>query len=177
VRNLRLLLLAVAACVVAGCASPTVHQTSSHTTQTQRVSQTTSRPPDSLPQTTLQPPSTAGSGIARPGCASGTATVTAAPGGQQTPVCVTVGSVIVLQGGNVGSGGTWPGPAQVSDSRVVSVVSLHSAGPDFTAQLTAKAPGTASVIVPFVAGNEVCDPTPCTPIPGAPLDFAVKVIS
>jgi hypothetical protein len=177
VRNLRLALLAVAACVVAGCSSPTIHQTSSHTTPTQDAPQAPPRPPKSLTQTTSQPPSAAGSGIARPGCANGTATVTAAAGGQATPVCVTVGSVIVLKGGNVGSGGTWPGPAQVSDKSIVTVVSSHAAGYSFTARLIAIAPGTASVTVPFVTANDVCDPTPCTPIPGAPLHFAVKVIS
>jgi hypothetical protein len=166
VKNLRLVLVMVAACVTAGCASPTVHQTTSPTTQAQHV-----------PQTTLQPPSTAGSGVARPGCASGTVTVTAAPGGQTTPVCATVGSLIVLQGGNAGSGGTWPGPPEISDKGIVTVVSSHSAGATFTAQLKTRATGSVSVTVPFVAGTDVCDPTPCTPIPGAPLHFAVTVIS
>jgi hypothetical protein len=166
VRNLRLVLLAVAACVVAGCASPTIHQASSQTTPVQQV-----------PQTTLQPPSAAGSGVAGPGCGSGTVTVTAAPGGQTTPVCATVGSRIVLQGGNAGSGGTWPGPPEVSDKGIVAVVSSHAAGTTFTAQLKAVATGSTAVTVPFVAGNDVCDPTPCTPIPGAPLHFAVSVIS
>jgi hypothetical protein len=165
--SLRLVLVVVAACVVAGCASPTIHQqTSSQSTLAQHVT-----------QTTLQPPSTAGSGIARPGCGSGTVTVTAAPGGEATPVCATVGSRIVLQGGNAGSGGTWPGPADVSDKGVVTLVSSHSTGASFTAQFKAVAAGSASVTVPFVAGSDDCDPTPCTPIPGAPLRFVVTVVS
>jgi hypothetical protein len=166
VRNLRLLLLAVAALVVAGCSSPSAHRTSAPTTQVRQVT-----------QTTLRPPSTAGSGVARPGCGSGTVTATAAPSGQETPVCATVGSVIVLQGGDAASGGTWPGPPQVSDQSVVTVVSSHASGATFTARLKALATGSASVTVPFVAGRDVCDPTPCTPVPGAPLHFAVKVVS
>ena len=130
-----------------------------------------------IPQTTSQPPITAGSVTAPPACASGTVTATAAPGGQTTPVCATVGSLIVLRGGNEGSGGSWPGPAQISDTSVVRVVSSHSAGVNFTAQLQALAAGTASVTVAFVVGNDVCDPTPCTPIPGAPLHFTVRVVS
>jgi hypothetical protein len=165
VRNLRLVMVAAAACVVAGCASPSTRRTSSPTTQAQHVS-----------QTTLQPPSTAGAGVARPGCGDDTVTVTAAPGGQATPVCVTVGSVIVLRGGSAASGGTWPGPAQISDKGVVTLVSSHAAGASFTAQLRAVASGTASVTVAFVAGADACDPTPCTPIPGAPLHFTVRVV-
>jgi hypothetical protein len=103
--------------------------------------------------------------------------VTAAPGGQTTPVCATVGSVIVLQGGNAASGGTWPGPADISNKSVVTLVSSLPTGTSFTAQLRAVAAGTASVTVPFVAGNDACDPTPCTPIPGAPLNFAIEVVS
>ena len=164
-RNLRLALVALAACVVAGCGSPSADRAVAPTTRAQHV-----------PQTTLQPPITAGSVTAPSTCASGTVTATAAPGGQATPVCATVGSRIVLRGGNDGSGGTWPGPAQVSDASVVRIVSSRSAGASFTAQLRALATGTASVTVPFVAGNDVCDPTPCTPIPGAPLHFAVRVV-
>jgi hypothetical protein len=166
VRNLRLVLVPIAACLVAGCGSTSADRTAAPTSQVQRI-----------PQTTLPPPTTAGSGVAPPACANGTVTVTAAPGGQATPVCATVGSRIVLRGGNDGSGGTWPGPAQISDTSVVAMVSSHSAGTSFTAQLRALATGTASVTVPFVAGNDVCDPTPCTPIPGAPLQFAVRVVS
>ena len=156
----------VAACAAAGCASPSDHQSLPPTTHVQHV-----------PQTTLQPPSTAGSGIARPGCASGTVTVNAAPGGQATPVCATVGSLIVLRGGNAGSGGSWPGPPDISDASVVSEISSHWEGTTFTAQLKAVAAGSATVTVPFVAGADTCDPTPCTPIPGAPLHFEVRVIS
>ena len=77
----------------------------------------------------------------------------------------TVGSLIVLRGGNDGSGGTWPGPAQISEAGVVRILSSHAAGTSFTAQLRAVTTGTTSVTVPFVAGNDVCDPTPCTPYP------------
>ncbi|HEX4127443.1 MAG TPA: hypothetical protein VHX67_07680 [Acidimicrobiales bacterium] len=163
----RLALVAVAACFVAGCASPSSHPTSSPTTHA-RARQAT--------QTTLQPPSTAGSGIARPGCGSGTVTVTAAPG-PGTPVCVTVGSRVVLRGGYAGSGGTWPGPPRISDTKVVSLASSHSAGDTFTATVKALAAESTTVIVPFVAGADACDPTPCTPVPGEPLNFAVRVIS
>ena len=165
-RHLRLILVAIAACVVAGCGSTSADRTTTPTTRAPRI-----------PQTTLQPPTTAGSVTGPPACASGTVTATAAPGGQATPVCATVGSLIVLRGGNDGSGGTWPGPAQNSDPTVVRILSSHSAGASFTAQLRAVATGTASVTVPFVAGNDVCDPTPCTPIPGAPLRFTVRVVS
>jgi hypothetical protein len=103
-------------------------------------------------------------------------TVTAAPGGQVTPVCATVGSVIVLRGGIAGTGGSWPGPPNVSNPRIVSVLSSHAAGDSFTAELKALTPGSTSAIVAFVAGQPVCDPTPCTPIPGAPLSFDVRVV-
>jgi hypothetical protein len=160
-------LVAVVACVVAGCSSPSSHPTSSPTTHASAPAVT---------QTTLQPPSTAGSGIARPGCGSGTVTVAASPG-PGTPVCVTVGSLVVLRGGNDASGGAWPGPPKISDTKVVSLVSSHSVGAAFTATLKALKAGSATVIVPFVPGEDVCDPTPCTPVPGAPLNFAVRVIS
>ena len=165
-RKFRLALVAMAGCVVAGCGSTSADRTTSPTTRVQHI-----------PQTTLQPPITAGSVTAPPACGSGTVTATAAPGGQVTPVCATVGSLIVLRGGNDGSGGTWPGPAQISEAGVVRILSSHAAGTSFTAQLRAVTTGTTSVTVPFVAGNDVCDPTPCTPIPGAPLHFAVRVVS
>ena len=165
-RNLRLVLVMVAvAAGIAGCASPSAHQTASPTTPIQHV-----------PRTTSQPPSTAGSGVARPGCAQGAVTVTAAPGGQATPICVTVGARIVLRGGSAASGGTWPGPAHISNRSVVTLVSSHSAGASYTAALRAVAAGTASVTVPFVAGADACNPTPCTPVPGAPLRFVVTVV-
>jgi hypothetical protein len=164
VRNLRLVLVAIAACVAAGCSSSSGHQSASPA-QVQHA-----------PPTTLPAPTTPSSAAAGPACTSGTVTVTAGPGGQPTPVCATVGSLIVLRGGNEGSGGTWPGPPEVSDTSVVTIVSSHPGGTSFTAQLRAVAAGNASVTVPFEAGPESCDPTPCTPIPGAPLHFAVRVI-
>lgn len=163
----RLVLVAVAACFVAGSASPSSHPTSSPTTRA---------PAQQTTYTTLQPPSTAGSGIACPGCGSGTVTVAAEPG-PATPVCVTVGSLVVLRGGTPAAGGTWPGPPHISDTKVVSLVSSHSAGATFTATLKALQAGSATVVVPFVAGNDVCNPTPCTPVPGGPLNFAVRVIA
>jgi hypothetical protein len=158
-------MVAVVACIAAGCAAPSAHQPASSTTPVHHVT-----------ETTLGLPSTAGSGVAGPGCAGGTVTVTAAPGGQATPVCVTVGARLVLRGGSAASGGTWPGPAHISDRSVVTLVSSHSAGASYTAALRAVAAGTASVTVPFVAGADNCDPTPCTPIPGAPLRFVVRVV-
>jgi hypothetical protein len=81
----------------------------------------------------------------------------------------------VLRRGNDGSGGAWPGPPQISDTSVVTIESSRAAGTTFTAQLRTFATGTASVTVSFVAGNDICDPTPCSPMPGAPLHFAVRV--
>jgi hypothetical protein len=74
------------------------------------------------------------------------------------------------------SAGTWPGPPNISDGHVLTLVSSHG-GTEFTARLRAIEPGTSSIEVPFVAGPDVCNPTPCTPVPGAPLLLQVTVVS
>jgi hypothetical protein len=84
--------------------------------------------------------------------------------------------MIVMQGGNAMSGGTWPGPPTISDKSVLALLSSHSAGASFTASFRAIRTGSATVTVAFVAGRHVCNPTPCTPVPGAPLILAVTVM-
>ncbi len=74
------------------------------------------------------------------------------------------------------SGGTWPGPPDISNRRALSLISSHSSGSNFNATLGAFATGASSVTVPFVTGPEVCTPTPCTPVPGAPLVLQVTVV-
>jgi len=74
------------------------------------------------------------------------------------------------------SGGTWPGPPRISDGQVVKVLSSSHSGVRFTATLEAIGAGSASVTVPFVPGESACSPTPCTPVPGAPLDLEVTVV-
>lgn len=126
--------------------------------------------------TTLIPPVTAQPAPTGPVCSSGTITVRALPGGQPTPACVTVGSTIVMTGGNDASGGTWPGPPTISDGQVLALVSSAATGASFTATLRANRPGSASVNVAFVPGRDACHPTPCTPVPGAPLILDVTVV-
>jgi hypothetical protein len=91
-------------------------------------------------------------------------------------VCVTVGSTLVLTGGDDMSGGTWPGPPTISNGRVLALTSSNASGTNFTANLRAIGTGSATVEVPFVAGPDVCNPTPCTPVPGRPLDWQVTVV-
>jgi hypothetical protein len=93
-----------------------------------------------------------------------------------TPVCVHVGSTLVLTGGDAMSGGTWPGPPTISDRRVLTLTSSGASGTAFTGELRAIGVGSATVEVPFVAGPDVCTPTPCTPVPGRPLDWQVTVV-
>ncbi len=100
----------------------------------------------------------------------------ALPGGQATPTCVTVGSTIVMTGGSDMSGGSWPGPPTISDRLVLALVSSAASGTSFTATFKANRPGSASVEVPFVPGPDLCNPTPCTPVPGAPLVLDVTVV-
>jgi len=126
--------------------------------------------------TTLAPPVTAQPAPTGPVCSSGTITVRALPGGQATPACVTVGSTIVMTGGSDASGGTWPGPPTISDGQVLALVSSAATGASFTATLRANRPGSTSVNVRFVPGRDVCNPTPCTPVPGAPLILDVTVV-
>ena len=140
---------------------------SSVTTQSTRSSQTTVAPPTSVSQASATP--------GHPGCMNGTVTVTAEPG-NPVPVCVSVGTTLVLTGGEGMSMGTWPGPPTISDLQVVVLVSSTSSGTTLTATLRAIGTGTASVEAPFVAGPDVCNPTPCTPVPGAPLGWEITVV-
>jgi hypothetical protein len=59
---------------------------------------------------------------------------------------------------------------------VLSLASSHSSGSNFNATFKAVGTGSASVNVPFVPGRSVCTPTPCTPVPGAPLVLQVTVV-
>jgi hypothetical protein len=127
-----------------------------------------------LPSTT--PTDGATSAVGSPHCLSGTATVDV-PTPEPATVCVKVGSTLVMTGGDAMSGGTWPGPPNISDRRVLNLMSSHSRGTSFNATLKAIQPGTSSIDVPFVAGPDVCNPTPCTPVPGAPILLQVTVIS
>jgi len=109
-------------------------------------------------------------------CTSGTVHVRWQPSAGVTTVCVTVGSTLVLTGGDDMSGGTWPGPPIISNGRVLALTLSHASGTNFTANLRAVGTGSATVEVPFVAGPDVCNPTPCTPVPGRPLDWKVTVV-
>jgi hypothetical protein len=202
--NLRPALLVAASLGIAGCTSPSTSLGASHathavkttrststtgttqmtrttlptvTTQTARTAQTTAPTRTTMPtQTTTAPAGVGSTTPVGPGCTSGTVTVRAMPGGQPTPVCVTVGSTVVLTGGEGMSGGTWPGPPTISNTHVVTLVSSTASGTNLTASLRAISTGTASIDVPFVAGPDVCNPTPCTPVPGARLVWEVTVV-
>jgi hypothetical protein len=108
-------------------------------------------------------------------CASGTVSVPWQPSQYETSVCVTVGSTLILTGGDAMSGGTWPGPPTFSNAGTLSLTSSSASGTTFTANLRAIRAGSATVTVPFVAGSPVCDPTPCTPVPGRPMVWQVTV--
>lgn len=167
-------LVGATAVCIAGCSSPTVHENVTRSTSAHRSPP--ARSPERPPRTTTQAPGNATvSGPGSPSCGVGTVAVTVNPG-QTTPVCVHVGVTVEMSGGGGMSGGTWPGPARVSDEHVVSLVSSSSSGTEFTATFKAIGPGSTSVEVPFVAGPDVCDPTPCTPVPGAPLLLDVTVV-
>jgi len=118
----------------------------------------------------------ASTALTSPRCTSGTVNVTWQPSEGMTPVCVSVGSILVLTGGDAMSAGRWPGPPTISDGGVVMLTSSHASGSTFTANLNAIGIGTATVEVPFVAGPDVCNPTPCTPVPGEPLVWKVTVV-
>jgi hypothetical protein len=109
-------------------------------------------------------------------CLSGTVTLTFQDPGQLRRTCIEVGSTLVMTGGGNMSAGTWPGPPDISDMHVLTLVSSHG-GTDFIARFKAIGPGASSVEVPFVAGPDVCNPTPCTPVPGAPLLLQVTVVT
>lgn len=154
---------------VAGCSSPS-HSPSASSQSTGLNQQTQSTP------TTKAPPGVTATVPTSPTCSSGTVTVNANADGQPTSTCVQVGSDIVMTGGSAMSGGTWPGPPRISDGQVVKVLSSSHSGVRFTATLEAIGAGSASVTVPFVPGESACSPTPCTPVPGAPLDLEVTVV-
>jgi hypothetical protein len=161
----RLALLVVASTFVAGCSSP---PTSAHSTQPPGSSQV------SVATTSvIAEPSTS---LPGPACSSGTVNVGEQPSEAVTPVCITVGSILILTGGYGGSGGSWPGPPTISNGRVLALTSSGAHGMVFKADLRGIGVGSATVEVPFVAGPDVCNPTPCTPVPGRPLDWKVTVI-
>ena len=160
----RLALAVVASLSVAGCSSP---MTSANST----------KPPDSSPLTLTTRAMTAGVSTTPTSlqCTSGTVNVKWQPSEDVTTVCVTVGSILVLTGGDDMSGGTWPGPPTISNGRVLALMSSSAFHANFTANLRAIGTGSATVEVPFVAGPAACNPTPCTPVPGRPLDWQVTV--
>ena len=129
-----------------------------------QVTQTTEGPTGAAPTPT------------RPACTSGTVDVRNQPGEGLTATCVTVGSTIVLTGSDAMSGGTWPRPPKVSNKQAVTLVASHSSGTTFMATLRAVATRATTVDVPFIARLDVCNPTPCTPVPGAPLVWQVTVV-
>jgi hypothetical protein len=157
----RLGLTVAAGLFVAGCsASPTT----ANPTLPPRSSTTKANPAEVTTTPTSAP------------CSSGTVNVQWQPSESVTTVCVTVGSTLVLTGGDDMSGGTWPGPPTISNSRVLALASNNAKGTNFTANIKAIGTGSATVEVPFVAGPDVCNPTPCTPVPGRPLDWQVTVV-
>jgi len=136
-----------------------------------------SRTPSSPVTTSNQLPSSVGPTTPTGStCTSGTTTVTAQFGEEATPVCVKIGSTLVLTGGDSMSGGTWPGPPTISTADVLTLVSSHVVGSTLSATLKATGVGTATVEAPFVAGQNVCNPTPCTPVPGRPLIWQATVV-
>jgi hypothetical protein len=151
-------------CLAACSTSPASTKHSAITEKTfSQATVTTQGPPDvSVPQRSV--------------CLSGTVAVPFQHPGQLSNVCIKVGSTVVMTGGGSMSAGTWPGPPNISDGHVLTLVSSHG-GTEFTARLRAIEPGTSSIEVPFVAGPDVCNPTPCTPVPGAPLLLQVTVVS
>jgi hypothetical protein len=110
-------------------------------------------------------------------CTDGTATVQWQSDAPVTTACAHVGSTLVLAGGYAGSGGSWPGPAVISDPAVLAKATTAPSTAPFSVTVRATSTGTATVSVPFVAGSEACHPTPCTPIPGRPLVWEITVVS
>ena len=167
-RGVRLGMIAVVGLVLAACSAGTPpHPSARSPHHATSPTVTTQGPSTGVPATVPSASS----------CSGGTVTAAEANPGELTPVCVTVGSHVMLTGGNAMSGGTWPGPPRVSDQRVLKLLASSHAGARFSASFTALRAGTASVTVPFVAGPDVCNPTPCTPVPGAPLNFEVTVVT
>jgi len=166
----RLMQMALFGLCVAGCS--TSSSTTPSATATTALSQATVT--TQLPSTT--PTEGATSARGSPHCLSGTVRVQV-PSPEAVTVCVKVGSTLVMSGGDAMSGGTWPGPPNISDRHVLNLMSSHGVSTGFSAMLKAIQPGTSSIDVPFVAGPDVCIPTPCTPVPGAPIVLQVTVIS
>jgi hypothetical protein len=155
--------LCAASLLLAGCSTST---TAAPSTRAATLSTGTTIPP-----TVARATATTG-----PACRSGAVEVPWQPAAGVTTACVTVGSTVVLTGGDAMSGGTWPGPPTVSDGHVLALLSTSSNGTTFTATFGASAAGSATVDVPFVQGAEDCTPTPCTPVPGRPLDWDITVV-
>ncbi len=155
--------LCVAACSTSTGSTATTKRASITTNTASRATVTTKGPPPSITvPTTLA-------------CLSGTVTLPFQGPGQLSRACIKVGSILVMNGGGNMSAGKWPGPPDISDTHVLTLVSSHG-GTDFNARFKAIGPGAASVEVPFVAGPDVCNPTPCTPVPGGPLMLQVTVV-
>lgn len=156
----RLALAMVAGLFIAGCST-----SSSTATSTLPPGSSTTRAPAEVATTPTSVP-----------CASGTVSAPWQPTEYETAVCVTDGSTLDLSGGFVGTGGTWPGPPTISNGGALTLISSNASGVNFTASLRAIGVGSATVTVPFVAGTPDCNPTPCTPIPGRPMVWQVKVV-
>jgi hypothetical protein len=161
----RLALVVVASTFAAGCSPASTSANSTQPPGSSQVSVATT--------SVISEPSTSHPG---PACTSGMVSAREQPSEDVTPVCVTVGSILILTGGYGGSGGSWPGPPTISNGRVLALTSSGANGMVFKANLRAIGVGSVTVEVPFVAGLDVCNPTPCTPVPGRPLDWKVTVI-
>ena len=157
----RMALTVAAGLFIAGCSTSS---TAANPTLPPGASTTTAPPAGATTTPTSQP------------CTSGNVDVPWQPSEPITTVCVTVGSTLMLTGGGDGFGGTWPGPPAISNTRVLALASSKAQGTKFTADVNAIGTGSATIDVPFVAGQDVCDPTPCTPVPGRPLDWRVTVV-
>lgn len=66
--------------------------------------------------------------------------------------CVKVGAVLVMTGGVVGTGGSWPGPPVISNPGVLHLNSSVSDESGLTAHFTAIRTGITTVQADFVSG-------------------------
>ena len=136
------------------------------------VTATTEAP--SVPVTSSQ------TGQTTPVCATGVVGASAAVGQTPAPVCLVEGSTLIVifdkSHAAVGRPGPWGRPLVQAQGSVVHIRSAMKKGHQLIVQLTARQPGTTTVIAGFGQECAAGDTTPCTIPPQAILSVPVTVV-
>ena len=130
----------------------------------------------------------------------GSNTVSVSVGAKPAAVCVQAGAVLDMDGGGGDYPGYWPGPLDVSNTKVLHLIHSNWTGPTLTdsegisspgsppgtgastitagtvtARFRAFSPGVANVSAHYVATPNTCSPVACT-AKGHPLTLTVTVV-